>query len=119
MNRAVALLFLALLPICARAVDDKSITVEWLYSACQAPKDSGHHMYCVAYVRGIVDTLLLNGEMLKDDKAHRAEMGLCGTIGNTASVQAFKNWAEKHPEAWSQPMVAGVAVALQELWGCN
>jgi hypothetical protein len=117
MNRAVALILLTLLPICAPAAD-KNNTVEWLYSACQAPKESAPQGYCTAYVRGIVDTLLLNGEMLKDDKAHRAEMGLCGTISNAASVQAFKNWAAKHPEAWSQPMVAGVVVSLRELWGC-
>ena len=118
MSRVVALLLLALLSISAKA-EDQSATVEWLYSACQAPKGSAHNMYCVAYVRGIVDTLLVNGEMLKGDKAHRAEMALCGTVGNAAAVQAFKNWAEKHPEAWSKPMVAGVTVALRELWGCN
>jgi hypothetical protein len=98
MNPAVALLFLALLPLCAKA-EDKSITVEWLYSACQAPQGSGHQMYCMAYVRGIVDTLLVNSELLKDNKTLRAEMALCGTISNAAAVQAFKNWAEKHPEA--------------------
>jgi hypothetical protein len=118
MSRVVALLLLALLPICAKA-EDKSITVEWLYSACQAPKDSKHQIYCVAYVRGIVDTLLLNGEMLKADKAHRTEMAFICTVVNAAALQAFKNWAEKHPEAWSQSMIAGVVVALRDLWGCN
>lgn len=117
MNRAVALLLLALLPVCAQS-QDKPATVQWLYGECTAPQ-AASQIYCAGYVRGIVDALLINAELLHDNKTLRAEMALCGTVSNAAAVQAFKNWAEKHPEAWSEPMFAGVVVALRDLWGCE
>jgi hypothetical protein len=34
-------------------------------------------------------------------------------------VQAFLNWAEKHPEAWSYNQIRGVILALGETWPCK
>jgi hypothetical protein len=34
-------------------------------------------------------------------------------------IQAFVNWAEKHPESWSQRNIYGVALALRESWPCS
>jgi hypothetical protein len=52
-------------------------------------------------------------------KEVRGAFGQCSegaTYG--AARQAFVNWAEKHPEQWSKPMIVGVIEALNETWPC-
>lgn len=38
------------------------------------------------------------------------------TIG--AQIQAFKNWANAHPESWGITDVIGVGAALHQTWPC-
>jgi len=48
-------------------------------------------------------------------------LGICvdtpGSYG--ATVQTFKNWAQKHPEKWSLDRLYGVIWALQEAYPCK
>jgi len=40
-------------------------------------------------------------------------------VTRPAMVQAFKNFAEKHPESWGMEAVTGVAMALRTTWLCR
>ena len=40
------------------------------------------------------------------------------TVTTGAMVQAFKNWAQKHPADWSTLAHDGVFDAIKETWPC-
>jgi hypothetical protein len=72
--------------------------------------DHPYSAYCVGGVAYLMKRLKITTVMLGSD--HPAAM--CGDPTRGASVQAFINWAEKHPELWEQPNVDGVILALKE-----
>jgi len=45
--------------------------------------------------------------------------GACGTATVGAAAQSFINWAEKHPEHWTDQRNDGVETALRETWPCK
>jgi hypothetical protein len=36
-----------------------------------------------------------------------------------AVIQAFLNWADKHPEKWARPRIFGATAAMRETWPCD
>lgn len=92
-------------------------SVQFLYQACRADLASALGRYCLGYAEGAGQMMVING--------HQGyEMGLCppATIGvpsGGALVQAFLNWAEKHPEMWSESALVGFAVAMSTTWSCK
>jgi len=70
-------------------------------------------LYCIGYVSGIGTLMLMNGSL--------TDFGICsaGTIPCGAMEQAFRNWAEKHPEKWGAEAHMGVMLALRETWPCK
>jgi len=93
-------------------------TVQDLYEACTS-EDGGLRTVCAAYIAGIASLMGPIGSTRNVGLATRA-YGVCSksTISLGAFVQAFKNWATKHPEMWSHPMVLGVLVSLRGTWPC-
>lgn len=95
-------------------------TVQFLYQACKAEPVSPLGRFCLGYSVGVGQMMVLNGY-----QGH--EMGLCPppTIRGTftpsggAMIQAFLNWAEKHPEKWAGPALVGFAVAMSTTWPCK
>jgi Rap1a immunity proteins len=80
--------------------------------------------YCIGYVGGIGTVMLLNGSLTDFGFAKPPlEMSICRTERFTATagamVQAFRNWAEKHPESWGAEGHIGVMNALRETWPCK
>jgi hypothetical protein len=90
-------------------------SVQSLYTRCTAA-DIHDQMFCAGYFTSSIDNMMVLGV----DASTRA-FGICPKVSITvgASVQAFKNWAQKHPEAWGLPRYVGVAWALQEVWSCK
>ncbi|WP_366928994.1 Rap1a/Tai family immunity protein [Mesorhizobium sp.] len=121
----VALIFGAVvfwLPPPASADDSRS--VQTFLEACNAEDASPKAFYCVGTIHGIVDTLTMNGVI--NNRAQRkspefVRFSICPPQGTTvgANVQAFKNWANAHPEQWSTPDLLGVLIALRETWPCR
>ena len=96
--------------------DNQHLNVQSLYLAC---KDSNGPtaMLCSGYVGGIGEMMHALGTQIPDDPKLRI-FGICGTMSHGAMVQAFVNWADKHPERWADVGVLGVMSALIETWPC-
>jgi hypothetical protein len=79
----------------------KAFTTGELYQRCTSntPIEEG---YCIGYVAAIWDKLPCGG-----------------TATNRALIQAFKNWAEKHPEKWTDPEGVGAELAFRSTWKCE
>jgi Rap1a immunity proteins len=100
--------------------------VQALHQLCKLDQD-----LCLGYVSGVGDHMLLTGAFLRNQlkglKEEDRELltGLAACLppktptSSGAMVQAFINWAEKHPENWKMYMHPGVILALNETWPCN
>lgn len=99
------------------------MTVQELYESCTASQHSYTTLSllskCRGYINGVADMMVLVGT--EGDATMRKYFGICprDTITRGSLIQAFKNWAEKHPEMWGKPNLLGVMMALHETWECN
>ena len=80
--------------------------------------------YCIGFVAGIGATMSLTGSWLMTEpelKARDPGISICytGILSPGAMIQAFRNWAEKHPESWGARDALGVMHALNETWPCK
>jgi Rap1a immunity proteins len=104
------------LDLAALQAKDPTTSIHSLYEACTGADFSGRN-FCTGYIVGVAESL----GQLSLNKSTRSS-GICWTgqtIEFSASVQVFKNWAQKHPEAWGVSRYAGVMWALKETWPCK
>ena len=96
-------------------------TVQGLLSACTQTFHSGNASeyilgvnkgFCWGYIAGVAATIGPAGLACVGDPTTGKPPPL------RAMEQAFTNWAQKHPEAWSKQEAAGVTEALRETWPC-
>jgi len=95
------------------------MTIQGLLQECRGlsglhPDLDPNATYCLGYVGGIGDYLKGMGLSGTNPK-----QSICGDISYGAAAQAFTNWAQKHPERWSENRLIGVVLALRETWPCN
>jgi hypothetical protein len=83
---------------------------------CDPATDLHQQMYCAGYLTASIDNMMVLG-----DDASTQAFGICPKTAITAgaAAQAFKNWAQKHPEAWNLQRYLGTLWALQEVWPCK
>ena len=114
------LAFSILAPGVARA-DDYS--VQKFLEMCNEPDGSPDKSLYLGYVSGVSDVMYVNGlalRSLRPSSAAAINLSLCAKdITYGAALQAFKNWAQAHPENWQMDHEAGVVIALRELWPCK
>jgi hypothetical protein len=98
-----------------QAEDPKS-SIQNLYEACTGA-NSYLRLYCIGYISATMESMRVLGTY----SPAQAAFGMCPkvSVSYAAGVQAFQNWAQKHPETWSAPRYVGVALALKETWPCN
>lgn len=101
--------------IAATQASDPSVSVQRLYEECTGSKVA--QLYCSAYITGTAESMMVAGA---GDSSARV-FGICPKAAMTpaAAMQAFKSWAEQHPEAWGAFRYLGVAFALKEHWPCS
>jgi hypothetical protein len=101
--------------VAAPQAGDVARSVQALYAQCTATS-LYEQSYCAGFFTASLDTMIVLGT----DVSAQA-FGICPktTVTVGAAVQAFKNWAQKHPEAWSLQRYLGVTWALQEVWPCK
>jgi hypothetical protein len=104
----------------ARA-DDSSMNVQKLVQFCNDPQSD---LLCTGYIGGVGDMMVVNAEALKYLTPQAAKsmkaLSVCSSdITYGAEVQVFKNWAQAHPEMWTQESAVGVMLALRGTWGCR
>jgi Rap1a immunity proteins len=97
-----------------------------LLNECSDDQQAFGFTYCVAFVTAALDFMRVNGFMmrnLRDDKdGWLSAWGVCFEGQNTtvrAAIQVFMNWAQAHPERWSEPDYIGVAEAFRDHWQCR
>ena len=127
MNRMMALgaLLLALVP-CGNAIGSEEslmtfLSVQDLYDSCNMKRSPFLYAECYGYTDGIVNMMDMIGASRESSPVEKRKFGAClppSPITTEQLVQIFKNWAEKHPEQWSEQMGLGVLYAIRETWPC-
>jgi hypothetical protein len=117
--RAVLICVVVALAATVTTTEAKADTVQELYMKCKATNPA-IGMYCVGYVGGVSDAMVMIAE-LPVGGGQREAFATCAKTGLSrgAVVQAFVNWAEKHPEHWADQDFMGVTAALSEIWPCG
>jgi hypothetical protein len=123
---ATAILSIVVNTGATRCEESSTQDVQGLYTWCRDPPASAGSMFCLGYVAGVGQQMIINGfalraMRLREDKSTLAFQAICGTsfISNGAMQQAFINWAERHPEKWSENAQMGVTEAMRETWPCR
>jgi hypothetical protein len=93
----------------------KGRNVQELLDLCKQRPDSYGYAICLNYIAGIGDVMGATAQVIDDFRP----LGMCGEPTYGALVQAFVNWAEKHPEQWKTDPGVGVMVALRETFPCE
>jgi hypothetical protein len=101
---------------------DPDLSVKVLFEVCKGSSDTfatEGRALCLGYISGVVDMMSVTAHHAPAG-AFRQQFGVCpeGSAKHRAAVQAFQNWAEKHPEAGAKPNWYGVTQALSKLWPC-
>jgi hypothetical protein len=110
-----------LFPSAVAAAEDN---VQKLLQECSAENPSYDLFHCIGYVNGIGDMMGLIGLLITKSNERTPNLGrfaFCpGKPAPTygARLQAFKNWAQSHPEKWGDQAFVGVITALREVWPC-
>ena len=118
-----------LLFINAASADDRKNDVQRLYQDCKAT-DHFRELLCMGFVSGVGAQMSLTGRLAAAERREgRLSTGassefvfsisICTNPSNGAKLQAFNNWAEKHPEFWGLSQTVGVMVALREAFPCD
>jgi hypothetical protein len=101
---------------------DTNQTIQGLQVQCKASTDSPDLLFCAGFISGIGDLMRVNGAVInpfrKEADAPIRDERMCGQPSYGAQMQAFVNWAEKHPQLWNMPRAFGVISALSESWPC-
>ena len=90
-------------------------SIATLYKECTG-NNFGDRTFCAGYISAMLDSMGMLGPAVSPKKFR-----ICPkvSVNAGAAVQAFKNWARKHPQAWSLDRVFGVMWALKETWPCQ
>jgi hypothetical protein len=128
-SKGAALVILAAM-LASPAMADRD-SVGTLRNLCRS-QNGVEKLMCLEYVTGVFDMTVLAGFAYKgeiDTPADRAIIGLLGaacyniaaneTLPMGAVVQAFLNWADRHPQEWGKSRAFGVSAALSEAWPCK
>ena len=99
-------------------------------SQCTKPVLDAEGTFCVAFISGVAEQMIATGVVFRqrraeggfldgDDRLDMSFLSACTKASFGAMVQAFINWAEKHPEKWSTSRQLGVMASLRETWPCE
>jgi hypothetical protein len=116
----VSTILTLMVPDFANASDN----VQKLLQECNADISSPDFFHCAGYVGGVADMMFYNGLLITKYNANLNTLShVAACPGNPyptygADIQAFRNWAQKHPEKWAEQTSVGVISALREAWPC-
>lgn len=91
-------------------------TVQFLYETCKTEMAANMPRFCLGYILGVGQLMAMNAEFGDNFALCAVPKGV--PPSGAAMIQAFLNWAEKHPESLTQRNLLGVALALRETWPC-
>jgi hypothetical protein len=91
-------------------------TVQFLYETCKTEMAASSPRFCLGYILGVGQLMAVNAEFGDNFALCSVPRGVAPSGG--AMIQAFLQWAEKHPESFGQRNLLGLALALRESWPC-
>jgi hypothetical protein len=93
-------------------------SVQHLYEECTGSSNLYEKEDCVQYISGVADSMTIFGATNSSDGKM---FGICSetAVSYGAYVQAFINWAEKHPESWGLRRWIGASMGLRATWPCK
>lgn len=99
---------------------DHEWTVKELHEECLS-KDEAIKNSCMAFIAGVVETMLIYGQEIVVAPDYRDDFAICptGAVGLREAYAIFLSWAERHPEAADQHQGNGVMTAIRERWACD
>lgn len=117
---------------CAAAIaQERRTDVQQLYNDCKSPRGSFENTLCIGYVVGVGQQMFYAGETFRGLRKNEPKdngraiatlflLSACSqsSVSNGAMVQAFVNWAARHPERWTDKRQIGVWEAIQNTWPC-
>lgn len=105
-------------PAAVRA--DHEWTVGELHRECLS-EDEAIKNSCMAFIAGVVETMLIYGQEIILAPAYRDDFAICptGAVGLREAYEIFLAWAERHPEAADRHQGNGVMTAIRERWACD
>jgi hypothetical protein len=99
-----------------------SETVQSLHRHCSREHDVFDIAFCIGFDSGVAGVMFWNGQPGHGRYQHafgcRRRPCSGAKITQGAMVQAFMNWAAKHPENWDLPAPIGVIAAMRHTWPC-
>ena len=108
-----------LLAVCAAGrAEAYDSSTRYLYEMCKNESTLG---VCVGYVAAVGEFMETIGIYKKQGHPDVAQFSICmpePTPSHATMAQVFVNWAQAHPEAWSQLQLSSVIIALREKWPC-
>jgi hypothetical protein len=99
--------------------------IQQLLHDCTDEEAPENILRCLGFIAGISDMMEMNGYLRSQSEAANEILAPYSTCAGKprpahgAELQAFTNWARKHPADWDGPEAAGVMVALRETWPCK
>jgi hypothetical protein len=100
------------------AAEAEDRNVQTLLYSCKQNTSSPDYSLCIGYVAGVGDLMDVNSTLIPEHPYMRP-FAICGKPTYGAMVQAFVNWAEKHPEEWKDSTNFGVMLALLGTFPCK
>jgi hypothetical protein len=100
----------------AQTGEKSPVTTQDLYRACQAPQGRTDYGFCLGYIVAAGNLMALNSIQGPN------KFTICPADrrppSGEAMIQAFSNWAQAHPQEWSDDSLIGLTLALQATWPC-
>jgi hypothetical protein len=131
-RRLHAILAVAVILFPFSSVSQEATNVQDLYRVCQTPLWEFEEASCAGFISGVAEQMGFSGHTATlprrngglangRDRKLLSTMSACipRAVSPGAVIQAFLDWAEKHPEKWTTPRQTGVMQALREAWPCK
>jgi hypothetical protein len=122
MTTILAAILFGLTPVPCSFAASKDLNIQGLLADCRAEQGSADFAFCLGYVGGFSDLMVVNAIMATKAGVPKPPVSMCVTNpGPTygARIQAFVNWARQNPKTWSEQNFVGVAGAMAATWPCT
>ncbi|MBY4893138.1 hypothetical protein KUL25_10215 [Rhodobacteraceae bacterium N5(2021)] len=117
-------LWVAVMWTCTLSPAAAETTVEEIMPACEAALDESYLVrrpagFCIGFITGVWQMMAVNCLNPEPRAALPVELQAGDIPSWRASVQAFLNWAEDHPEQWDETFFMGTLLALSSTFPCE
>src|ERR1700730_13374474 len=92
------------------------MTTSEILQDCNSDANSFEQGPCLGAIHAVAAVLIMNHYKTPDNGL---TMCVTGNLSSDATLQAFKNWAERNPKELERESIIGVVSALRDTWPCK